>query len=77
MMYFITCSLSFTRVGANKTNSEAGNGHVDAVTAWISSGLSALGLGVVPVAAAAMALSGIWLWNGLALARRDRALEVR
>ena len=49
----------------------------DAVTAWISSGLSALGLGVVPVAAAAMALSGIWLWNGLALARRDRALEVR
>jgi AAA family ATP:ADP antiporter len=49
----------------------------DAVTAWISSGLSALGLGVVPVAAVAVALSGIWLWNGLALARKDRALEAR
>jgi AAA family ATP:ADP antiporter len=49
----------------------------DAVTAWISAGLSALGLGVVPVAAVAMALSGIWLWNGLVLARKDRALEAR
>jgi AAA family ATP:ADP antiporter len=49
----------------------------DAVTAWISSALSALGLGVVPVAAAAMALCGVWLWNALALARKDRALEAR
>ncbi|MFL5312683.1 MAG: NTP/NDP exchange transporter [Myxococcales bacterium] len=49
----------------------------DAVTAWISSALSALGLGVVPVAAVAIALSGIWLWNGLVLARKDRALEAR
>jgi AAA family ATP:ADP antiporter len=49
----------------------------DAVTAWISSALSALGLGVVPVAAVAVALSGVWLWNGLALARKDRELEAR
>jgi AAA family ATP:ADP antiporter len=49
----------------------------DAVTAWISSALSALGLGVVPVAAAAVALCGVWLWNALALARKDRALEAR
>ena len=49
----------------------------DALTAWISSALSALGLGIVPVAAVAMALSGIWLWNGLALARKDRALAAR
>src|SRR6267143_2095506 len=49
----------------------------DAVTAWISSGLAALGLGVVPVAAAAVALCAVWLWNSLALARKDRALEAR
>jgi ATP:ADP antiporter, AAA family len=47
----------------------------DAVTAWISSGLQALGLGVIPVAAAAVALSGVWLWNALVLARKDEAME--
>jgi AAA family ATP:ADP antiporter len=49
----------------------------DAVTAWISSAFTALGLGVVPVAAAAVALCAIWLWNSLALARKDHALETR
>jgi len=49
----------------------------DAVTAWISSGFTALGLGVVPVAAAAVALCAVWLWNSLVLARKDRALEAR
>jgi hypothetical protein len=32
---------------------------------------------VVAVAAAAVALCGVWLWNALALARKDRALEAR
>ena len=49
----------------------------DAVTAWISSGLQALGLGVIPVASAAILLSGVWLWNALVLARKDEALERR
>src|SRR5713226_7462614 len=30
MMYFIACSSSFTCISANKTNSEPGNGQVDA-----------------------------------------------
>jgi ATP:ADP antiporter, AAA family len=47
----------------------------DAVSAWISSGLQALGLGVIPVAAAAVLLSGVWLWNSLVLARKDEAAE--
>ncbi|HEY6911002.1 MAG TPA: MFS transporter [Myxococcales bacterium] len=41
----------------------------DAGTAWISSALSALG--AAPVAAVAIALSALWLWNSLSLARRD------
>ena len=49
----------------------------DAVSAWVSSGLQALGMGVVPVASAAIALSVLWLWNSLALARKDEALETR
>ena len=47
----------------------------DAVAAWISAGLRALGLGIVPAAAAAILLSGVWLWNALVLARKDEALE--
>jgi AAA family ATP:ADP antiporter len=47
----------------------------DAVTAWISSALQALGLGIVPISALAVALSGVWLWNSLALARKDEARE--
>src|SRR5205807_110377 len=47
----------------------------DAVAAWISAGLRALGLGIVPAAAAAIVLSGVWLWNALVLARKDEALE--
>jgi AAA family ATP:ADP antiporter len=47
----------------------------DALSAWVGSGLQALGLGAVPVAVAAVGLSGIWLWNSLFLARRDRVLE--
>jgi ATP:ADP antiporter, AAA family len=47
----------------------------DAATAWISAGLSALGLGIVPVSAAAVGLSLVWLWNSLSLARKDEALE--
>jgi len=35
----------------------------DAVTAWMSSALAALGLGLVPVAAAAVGLCAVWLWN--------------
>ncbi len=49
----------------------------DVVTAWISSGLQALGLGIVPVSAAAVALSAVWLWNSLVLARKDEPLEAR
>ena len=49
----------------------------DAVTAWMSSGLQALGLGAIPMSVAAVALSGVWLWNSLSLARKDEALEVR
>ena len=49
----------------------------DALTAWMSSGLQALGLGMIPLSAAAVALSGVWLWNSLTLARKDEALEVR
>ena len=47
----------------------------DAVAAWISAGLRALGSGIVPAAAAAIALSGVWLWNALVLARKDEAME--
>jgi AAA family ATP:ADP antiporter len=47
----------------------------DAVTAWMSSGLQALGLGAVTVAGAAILLSLLWLWNSLSLARKDEALE--
>jgi AAA family ATP:ADP antiporter len=49
----------------------------DALFAWISSGLQALGLGAVPVAVAAVALSVVWFWNSLTLATRDEALEAR
>ncbi|HEY6050138.1 MAG TPA: MFS transporter, partial [Thermoanaerobaculia bacterium] len=49
----------------------------DAVTAWLTAGLQALGLGIVPVAVAAVALSAVWLWNSLSLVRRDEALEAR
>jgi AAA family ATP:ADP antiporter len=49
----------------------------DAVTAWISAGLSAVGFGIVPVSAAAVALSFVWLWNSLSIARKDEALEAR
>ncbi|HYZ90166.1 MAG TPA: MFS transporter [Myxococcales bacterium] len=45
----------------------------DAVTAWLSSALQALGLGIVPISALAVALSGVWLWNSLSLARKDEA----
>ena len=47
----------------------------DAITAWISSALQALGLGIVPISALAVALSGVWLWNSLTLARKDEARE--
>jgi AAA family ATP:ADP antiporter len=47
----------------------------DFVTAWISSALQALGSGIVGVSAVAVALSGVWLWNSLSLARKDEALE--
>jgi len=47
----------------------------DAATAWMSSALQAMGLGVLPVAGAAIALSLVWLWNSLSLARKDEALE--
>lgn len=47
----------------------------DAGTAWISSVLSALG--AVPVAAVAIALSALWLWNSLSLARRDETQRLR
>jgi AAA family ATP:ADP antiporter len=49
----------------------------DAATAWLTAGLQALGLGIVPVAVAAVALSVVWLWNSLSLARRDEAMEAR
>ena len=47
----------------------------DAIAAWTSSALQALGLGIVPISAVAVALSGVWLWNSLFLARKDEALE--
>jgi len=47
----------------------------DAVSAWIASGLQALGFGLIPAAAAAVLLSGVWLWNSLVLARREEAAE--
>ena len=47
----------------------------DAATAWMSSGLQALGLGAV--AGVAIGLSLLWLWNSLSLARKDEAMEVR
>jgi AAA family ATP:ADP antiporter len=47
----------------------------DAGTAWLSTGLSAVGLGAAPVATAAVALSVLWLWNSLSLARKDEAME--
>jgi len=47
----------------------------DAATAWMSSWLQALGLGAV--AGVAIALSLLWLWNSLSLARKDEAMEVR
>lgn len=46
----------------------------DAATAWVSSALSSMGFGAVPVASAAIGLSILWLWNSLSLARRDEAL---
>jgi AAA family ATP:ADP antiporter len=48
----------------------------DAGTAWMSSGLQALGLGAVALAVTAVGLSLVWLWNSLSLARKDEALEV-
>jgi ATP:ADP antiporter, AAA family len=45
----------------------------DAITAWTSSALQALGLGIVPISALAVALSGVWLWNSISLARKDEA----
>src|SRR5207248_11366219 len=45
----------------------------DAVTAWLSSALSALGLGAVAAAAAAIGLSVLWLWTILSSARTDEA----
>jgi ATP:ADP antiporter, AAA family len=47
----------------------------DAASAWMSSGLQALGFGAVPVASAAIGLSALWLWNSLSLARKDEAME--
>src|SRR5216684_471261 len=47
----------------------------DAVAARISTVLQALGLGILPTAAAAILLSGVWLWNALVLARKDEAME--
>jgi AAA family ATP:ADP antiporter len=47
----------------------------DAGTAWLSTGLSAVGLGAAPVATAAVALSVLWFWNSLSLARKDEAME--
>jgi AAA family ATP:ADP antiporter len=49
----------------------------DAGTAWMSSGLQALGLGAVTLAGTAVALSLLWLWNSLSLARKDEALEAK
>jgi ATP:ADP antiporter, AAA family len=49
----------------------------DAGTAWMSSGLQALGLGAAPLAGTAIALSLVWLWNSLSLARKDEALEAK
>jgi len=49
----------------------------DAASAWMYSGLQALGLGAVPVAGAAIGLSALWLWNSLSLARKDEAAEAR
>ena len=49
----------------------------DMATAWMSSGLQALGLGVVAVSSAAIALCVLWLWNSLTLARKDEAMEAR
>jgi AAA family ATP:ADP antiporter len=49
----------------------------DAGTAWMSSGLQALGLGAVTLAGTAIALSLLWLWNSLSLARTDEALEAK
>jgi ATP:ADP antiporter, AAA family len=49
----------------------------DASAGWLSTGLSALGLGVAPVATAAVALSVLWFWNSLSLARKDEAMEAR
>jgi ATP:ADP antiporter, AAA family len=45
----------------------------DALTAWVSTGLTSLGLGIVPVAAASVVLSGAWLWNSRALAKHDES----
>ncbi|MFL5416186.1 MAG: NTP/NDP exchange transporter [Myxococcales bacterium] len=49
----------------------------DAASAWMYSGLQALGLGAVPVAGAAIGVSALWLWNSLSLARKDEAVEER
>ena len=45
----------------------------DAASAWVGSLLQSFGMGVVPVAAGAVLLSLVWLWNSLFLARRDEA----
>ncbi len=45
----------------------------DAISAWVGTLLQGFGMGVVPVAAGAVLLSLVWLWNSLFLARRDEA----
>jgi AAA family ATP:ADP antiporter len=45
----------------------------DALSAWLGSALQGLGMGVLPVAAGAVGLSAVWLWNSFFLARRDEA----